>query len=583
MLSEEELERAYNQIRWRIDKVNDEYLELVGEQIREIGTLTPSSMDRLSQMRTYGANVRRLKRKLARVLEAGAGEVQQLLEKAAREEFASPQYQAVVRDRGPVPLEFDQTLQRYIRAIAAQTQERFFNYSNTTNLDGMYREVVSDAVDAVSRGVADYNSAIRAGMRKLGGSGLRVTYESGVTRRLDTAIRMNIIDGVKHVAEKAQEEMGRAIGADGVELSAHPYSAPDHEPAQGRQYAMEEYRRMQEGRPFRDVDGNGYKAFRRPISEWNCRHFASHILLGVSPRRYTDEQLKQWRQANREGCVIDGKRYSRYEASQLMRQLETKVRGQKDIANLAKASGDDVLRRECQANIRDLKAKYAQVAQAAGLRRRTDKMIVEGYRESPLKSAAGAPRNTGKLVAYNPKADFSISLDGHDQRVISGLTRASAKVAAEGGKDGKEHLSLVDLKSGALVYHEDGSQGEVGGPDFWAYVREHPYQNLGFVHNHNTDGFFSETDMRTLLYTHNIKMFVAVRLDGVKYIAEKIVTPPRVPLFDMLYQSEIDSLTQQLKDGIITAGERTRLREIIIVENLLRDYTKGLIELDGRP
>lgn len=94
---------------------------------------------------------------------------------------------------------------------------------------------------------------------------------------------------------------------------------------------------------------------------------------------YTDAQLRQWRKANHEGCEIDGKHYTTYQASQLMRTLETKVRQQKDIANLAKASGDDVLRREAQANIRDLRAKYAEVARKAGLRQRTDKMIIESY------------------------------------------------------------------------------------------------------------------------------------------------------------------------------------------------------------
>lgn len=253
------------------------------------------------------------------------------------------------------------------------------NYSNTTNIDTAYQEAVSDAIDAVSRGVTDYNSAIRSSMRKLGGDGLRVTYESGVTRRLDTAIRQNILDGTKQIAQEAQRMIGEQIGADGVELSAHPYSALDHEPAQGRQYSLAEYQKMQAGQGFRDVDGNSYAGFRRPIAEWNCRHFASYIILGVSPRRYTDEQLRQWREANHRGCEIDGRHYTTYQASQLMRKLETKVRQQKDIANLAKASGDNALRREAQANIRDLKAKYAEAAEKSGLRQRTDKMIVERY------------------------------------------------------------------------------------------------------------------------------------------------------------------------------------------------------------
>ncbi len=70
-----------------------------------------------------------------------------------------------------------------------------------------------------------------------------------------------------------------------------------------------------------------------------------------------------------------------------MRKLETKVRQQKDIANLAKISGDDVLRHEAQAKIRDLKKKYYEVAEASGLRERLDKMVVGSYKGGEKQSA----------------------------------------------------------------------------------------------------------------------------------------------------------------------------------------------------
>ena len=52
----------------------------------------------------------------------------------------------------------------------------------------------------------------------------------------------------------------------------------------------------------------------------------------------------------------------------------------------------------------------------------------------------------------------------------------------------------------------------------------------------------------------------------------------------MRHADEINALNKQLRDGIITIAERSVRREIMIVDNLLRDYTKGgkLIEYDGR-
>lgn len=381
MPTDKKIEAAYAQIQSRIQAVNEEYLQMVAKQIKAIGKLNPSSINRLSQMRIYGANVQKIKQNLAKALDLTVQDVQTILEAAAKQEYASKDYLAVVRGRQTFGLEYNVTLQNYIRAVSQQTASTFLNFSNTTNLDVAYQEAVSNAIDAVSRGVTDYNSAIRSSMRKLGGDGLRVTYASGLTRRMDSAIRQNIVDGVRQVSREAAKQVGQEIGADGIELSAHPFSAPDHEPAQGRQYTLAEFEKMQSAQPFEDVDGNKYTAFARPITQWNCRHFPSYIIIGVSKRRYTEKQLAEWKKENHKGCEIDGKQRTIYWASQKMRELETAVRQQKDIANLAKGYGDDVLRREAQAKIRDLKAQYEKVSKASGLKQRTDRMIVESYAE----------------------------------------------------------------------------------------------------------------------------------------------------------------------------------------------------------
>ena len=397
MLTDREIEAAYTRMRDRIDLVNAEYLKAVARQINAIGGLNASSIRKLAQMRIYRANVVKIKAALAKALNLSVQELQELLERAAREVYADADYMAVIRGRRLMQLEYNEPLKKYISAVSAQTEERFHNYSNTTCIDENYQEAVTNAIDAVARGVTDYRSAIRDTMRKLGGDGLRITYESGVTRRMDTALRQNVLDGVKQIQQEAQRLIGEEIGATGVELSAHPFSAVDHEPAQGRQFSLQEFSRMQAGQPFTDANGNRYDGFKRPIGEWNCRHFASYIILGVSPRRYTDAQLKAWKEMNHKGCTIGGKHYTVYEASQLMRQLETSVRRQKDIANLAKLSGDDKLRREAQAKIVTLKAQYKAVSEASGLKQRAERMVVEGFgRKEAEEAKKGAEQHYQK-------------------------------------------------------------------------------------------------------------------------------------------------------------------------------------------
>ena len=99
-----------------------------------------------------------------------------------------------------------------------------------------------------------------------------------------------------------------------------------------------------------------------------------------SVRRYTNQQLSDWKRKNQTGCTIGKKHRTLYEADQIMRQLETEVRRQKDIAVAAKAAGDMQLRRDCQKRINRLAARYADIATASGLPQRKDRMAVEGFR-----------------------------------------------------------------------------------------------------------------------------------------------------------------------------------------------------------
>ena len=195
-----------------------------------------------------------------------------------------------------------------------------------------------------------------------------------------------------------------------------------------------------------------------------------------------------------------------------------------------------------------------------------------------------AIRNTYTEVFFNPENDYSIHLAGYSDGVNSGLSDAARRVAEDGSITRNEHLHLIDLENGNDVYGEEGDHISVGGERFWEFIENHPQGKYAFVHNHNTDGMFSETDMNTLLTTEQIPVMIAVRNDSVKYIAIREGNALHNVIFDDLYSEELAELNAKVRDGIITQAERTLQREAIIVENLLRDFTqgKGLVEYDGR-
>lgn len=375
MLTDEQISEALALIDDRYRKVVQKYLRKVGATVLKIGKLNRSSVNLLIQLRRMGVDVATIEGELQRVTRLTKKDLRTLYRKAAEEGIADARFEYVAKGVEPSEVRWEALVEN----LWQQTAGSLDNLSGTTVLSESYRRIVDEAVQAVTMGVTDYNSAIRNELRKAGRAGIQVQYASGHRRRLDTAIRQNVLDGVRQVQQKAQELIGEEIGADGVDITAHPNSAPDHEPVQGRRFDLENFQAMQAGQGFQDVDGRRYEGFRRPITQWRCRHLVYYIIIGVSRRMYSDDQLKKWEDANHKGATIGGRKMTNYEATQLMRKLETEIRREKDTAILAKEAGDDVLRRECQGRITDLETQYKAVAEAVQLRPRFDKTRVEGF------------------------------------------------------------------------------------------------------------------------------------------------------------------------------------------------------------
>ena len=384
MLNQKELEKAIDQLMLRFEEVNRFFVAKIAAQIKKIGELNQSSINRLTLMADMNFDMAEINRRLADAVNMSTADLFRIYNTALNDVYTDPNFSRVIQQTPLTPPQQGR-LNQYAQSVSLQTAGTIQNLSNTTATSQVYREAVDKAVLAVSSGLTDYKSATREIVRDLGYNGMQVHYESGYHRRLDTAVRQNIIDGANQIAQNGSILMGEMLGFDAYEISAHARSAPDHEPVQGRVFLKADFENMQKGLPFRDIDGTMYQPFRRPIGEWNCMHIAMSFSTQHSVRRYTDQQLAQWKADNNAGCEIDGKHYTIYQATQLMRQIETEVRRQKDTANAARQAGDDVLRQQCQKKINALGAKYAQVVQASGLTARKDRMTVEGFRAVKVK------------------------------------------------------------------------------------------------------------------------------------------------------------------------------------------------------
>ena len=377
--TESELESAVKRMLDRLDEINTLFITKIAAQVKKIGTLDASSVNRLVIMADMGADVSEITTRLADAVGLNVRDLTQVYDRVLKDTYADPRF-AVYLQQNPVSVATQRRLTQYVQSVSVQTAQSLINLSNTTAISEPYRKAIDTAVLAVSSGLSDYKSATRDVIEQLGYNGMQVYYASGYHRRLDTAIRQNIIDGANQIAQNASIMMGEDLGFDAIELSAHARSAPDHEPVQGRVFLKSEFQKMQAGEAFVDVDGHSYTSFKRPIGEWNCMHIAMGFSTQHSVRRYTDGQLRAWRDANQSGCEINGKHYTTYKAVQLMRKIETEVRRQKDVAVAARAADDTELQKSCQEKINSLSAYYTQIAQAAKITPRRDRMTVQGFR-----------------------------------------------------------------------------------------------------------------------------------------------------------------------------------------------------------
>ena len=378
-MTPEQIDKRVKKLLAKFDDVNTFYIEKVAEQIATIGELSASSMQIISVWASMYEDINEINKRIAKVTNLTMPELKKLYADALNDVYHDDRFERALKET-PLTDGQKETLERYAESVYRQTQETLTNLSNTTAVSETYREAVDKAILVVSSGLGDYNSQIRSTIREFGGNGLQVEYESGFKRRLDSALTQNIVDGVKQIQQHASDLIGEDLGYDAKEISVHANSAPDHEPVQGHIFLNDEFEKLQTEQDCVDIEGRRFYAMRRPIAEWNCMHFAFSYSTKYSKPKYTTEQLDEYAEKNAEGCDIDGKHYSLYEARQLMRQIETDIRRQKDIAVAAKAAGDMELRRECQGKINRLTSKYDRVVEASGLDAHRDRMVVQGFR-----------------------------------------------------------------------------------------------------------------------------------------------------------------------------------------------------------
>ena len=386
MMNNEKLELAIERFYSRFEALNSEILQEFGKTISKFEGLTPTEAHILAQQMKNGREIDKIMENLEKASQLSRKDLEELLEIVAEEniEFANVYYESKRMDK--VSYKDSKQFQNIVKSVEKTTQEVFTNLSSTTaikllkdNGEGYlkgireaYEDVIDRCVLAVSTGQMNYQKAMYDTIKQLSSSGVKkIFYDNegkrAYARRLDSSVRQNILEGVRQVNIGVQEQVGKEFGSNGVEISAHSPCAEDHIFIQGKQYSKKEFNKLNS-----NLD--------RPIGTMNCGHFVFSIVLGVSSPNYTQKQLNQFKKESNEIIEYEGKKYTKYEATQVQRRLETKIRQQKDLQITFKASGNEEGVQEAQQNITSLTKKYKEFSEKAGLDTQMQRMRVVGFK-----------------------------------------------------------------------------------------------------------------------------------------------------------------------------------------------------------
>lgn len=447
MLSENAMEKMAEILVNRTEELNAVILQEIGEAIKQIGSVKPSKAHQLGQMLKYGGSYKKIIKKLAEITNLNVKDIEKIMEIVAKENLAFAEQFYKYRNMDFIPYEQNKTLQRQVEVITKKMTGDYLQLSKhlafktlgpngqpaTTSLSKVYQTVIDNAILNISKGQETYASEMRKVMRVIADNGIRVTdkgiktvdYPSGYTRRLDSTVRMNILDGMRDFSNELQKQFGKEFGADGVEISVHANPAEDHADIQGKQFSLEEFEQLN----GKEINGEYVGGtLERPISTMNCYHYVFSIILGVNKPQYSESELKHINAKNEIGFNFEGKKYTMYQGTQLQRQIETKIRTLKDRQILARASGETgkPMVIECQTKIRQLTEKYNELSKVSGLPPKANRLSVSGYRYIRYKEPEVISTPTPKVNIPRKKIK-SYTLDEWDDRLSSQYIFMSGK------------------------------------------------------------------------------------------------------------------------------------------------------------
>lgn len=394
MLSPEYLDAAPGALLELLRQLEDDILRDAARRIGSAGQITDTAqyqLWRLDQLEGLREDVIKL---LAQYSGQTEEELRRIFQTSGTDALAQDDeiYQAA--GLTPPPVNDSPALVNLLNAGYDQTRGTWQNLTATTanTVTGQFEQALDRAWLQVASGAFDYRSAIKRAVDALAQDMAYITYPSGHQDTLEVAARRAVLTGVNQTAGKLQVRRMEDMGCSFVETTAHPGARPEHALWQGRVFHRGGAVTV-DGVEYPDfVSATGYGTG-PGLCGWNCRHNFFPFFPGISPRAYTQEKLAEYSARDME---YQGKKYTRYELSQIQRGLERGVRKWKRRYLAEEAAGLDTT--QAAARLRTAREKLRQFARETGLDLDGARIGVSGFGRSQASSAVWTARK--ELAKY---------------------------------------------------------------------------------------------------------------------------------------------------------------------------------------
>lgn len=252
----------------------------------------------------------------------------------------------------------DDQLKILNRAIEKSSTE-IANFTKTIAFSSQkaYVEAIDKAYLDILSG-KNYIKVIDDTVRDLAEKGITLEYKrkngKSVQVQLETAVRRNVLSGIKETASDINKVIEKKLGCNGYTVPAHSGARPSHAEAQGKQYAITRSNAKKYNVGF-------WGDVKHLWNEYNCRHTPTGIILGISEPLYTDEELEELKNSK---VTYKGKKIPEYEATQIQRRLEREQRNLKrqlqPLKNSQNNIKDEELKREQEKTIKELQLRLSK-------------------------------------------------------------------------------------------------------------------------------------------------------------------------------------------------------------------------------